>query len=76
MPRRPTVARKSKYDETLSGTALTMAGIAPQLGVLVRPNWKSFRVGATCRFPVSAAGLIADVAIMFLAVLFCWLLFR
>jgi small subunit ribosomal protein S7 len=24
MPRRPTVARKSKYDETLSGTALTM----------------------------------------------------
>jgi small subunit ribosomal protein S7 len=24
MPRRPTVARKSKYEETLSGTALTM----------------------------------------------------
>jgi hypothetical protein len=43
-----------------SGTDLTMAGIAPQLGVLVRPDWKSFRVGATFRFPVSAAGLIAD----------------
>jgi hypothetical protein len=41
-------------------TTLTIAGIAPELGVLVRPNWQSFRVGATFRFPVNAGALTGD----------------
>jgi hypothetical protein len=32
--------------------ALTIAGVAPQLGFLVRPDWMPFRVGATYRFAV------------------------
>ncbi len=35
----------------------TMLGVAPELGFLVRPDWKSFRVGATFRFPVDAGEL-------------------
>lgn len=31
---------------------LTLAGIGPQLGILVRPDWSSWRFGATFRFPV------------------------
>lgn len=34
-----------------------IAGIAPQMGFLVRPNWLPFRVGATFRFPVNGAAL-------------------
>jgi hypothetical protein len=30
----------------------TMIGAAPELGVLIRPDWQSFRVGATVRLPV------------------------
>lgn len=37
---------------------ITMAGAAPELGVLVRPDWKSFRVGATFRFPVSGQSVL------------------
>jgi hypothetical protein len=36
---------------------LTLAGIAPQLGVLVRPTDVPFRVGATVRAPVDAGAL-------------------
>src|SRR5262249_4345279 len=50
-------ARVATLGIEAAGTDLTMAGIGPQIGVLVRPDWKSFRVGATFRFPVSAAGL-------------------
>ncbi len=35
----------------------TMLGVAPEVGFLVRPDWKSFRVGATFRFPVDAGEL-------------------
>jgi hypothetical protein len=31
---------------------LVLAGLAPELGVLVRPNGRAFRAGATFRFPV------------------------
>jgi hypothetical protein len=31
---------------------LTLVGVAPQLGFLVRPDWTSYRFGATFRFPV------------------------
>ncbi|MCC6552863.1 MAG: hypothetical protein IT372_07555 [Polyangiaceae bacterium] len=39
---------------------LTIAGVAPQLGFLVRPDWESFRFGATFRFPVNGGQLIGD----------------
>ncbi len=40
--------------------ALTMAGLSPELGLLVRPDWQSFRFGATFRAPVVAKGLIGS----------------
>ncbi len=40
---------------------LTIAGVAPQLGFLVRPNSMPFRVGATFRFPVNG-GAVSDRA--------------
>lgn len=30
----------------------TMIGASPELGFLIRPDWQSFRVGGTVRFPV------------------------
>ena len=39
---------------------LTLAGIAPELGFLVRPNWASYRFGATFRFPVNGGELLGD----------------
>jgi len=36
---------------------LTMAGIAPEIGFLVRPDNLPFRAGATFRFPVSGTAL-------------------
>jgi hypothetical protein len=41
-------------------TDLTIAGLAPELGFLIRPDWTSFRFGATYRFPVDAGELIGD----------------
>ncbi|MEZ4297820.1 MAG: hypothetical protein R3B70_22885 [Polyangiaceae bacterium] len=38
-------------------TELTMLGAAPELGFLIRPDWKSFRIGATFRMPVEAGEL-------------------
>jgi hypothetical protein len=38
--------------------ALTMAGISPEVGFLIRPDWRSFRIGATFRAPVDARGLL------------------
>lgn len=35
-----------------SDTTLTLIGVAPQIGFLVRPDWASWRLGATVRFPV------------------------
>ncbi len=34
---------------------LTFVGAAPEVGVLLRPDWRSFRIGATWRAPVYAA---------------------
>ncbi|UQA56546.1 hypothetical protein [Polyangium aurulentum] len=39
---------------------LTMAGIAPEVGMLLRPNWKSYRLGLTFRMPVEAGGLAGN----------------
>lgn len=39
---------------------LSIAGVAPQLGFLVRPDWLPFRVGATFRFPVVGSALDAE----------------
>ncbi|MBK8256642.1 MAG: hypothetical protein IPK82_28720 [Polyangiaceae bacterium] len=36
---------------------LTMLGLAPEAGFLIRPDWKSFRIGATFRMPVEAGEL-------------------
>ncbi len=36
---------------------LNIAGVAPQMGLLVRPDWLPFRVGATFRFPVNGIPL-------------------
>lgn len=38
-------------------TQLTMLGIAPEFGLIVRPDWQSFRIGATFRMPVDAGEL-------------------
>ena len=35
----------------------SMLGAAPEFGFLVRPDWKSFRIGATFRLPVDAGEL-------------------
>jgi hypothetical protein len=35
----------------------SMLGVAPEAGFLVRPDWKSFRIGATFRMPVDAGAL-------------------
>lgn len=35
----------------------TMLGAAPEFGFLIRPDWKSFRIGATFRMPVDAGAL-------------------
>lgn len=39
---------------------LTMIGAGPEIGVLVRPDWQSFRLGATCRLPVHGGELIGQ----------------
>lgn len=36
---------------------LTMLGAAPEFGFIIRPDWKSFRIGATFRMPVEAGEL-------------------
>jgi hypothetical protein len=36
---------------------LTMLGVAPEFGFLIRPDWKSFRFGGTFRLPVDAGAL-------------------
>ncbi len=40
--------------------ALSMFGAAPELGVLVRPDWESFRFGATFRAPVDGGALAGE----------------
>jgi hypothetical protein len=42
-------------------TDLTIAGIAPELGFLVRPDWASYRLGATFRLPVNGGRLLGEV---------------
>jgi hypothetical protein len=42
---------------------LSIAGVAPELGLLVRPDWFPFRVGATFRFPVVGSALGAEGAV-------------
>jgi hypothetical protein len=37
------------------GTLITMTGIGPQVGLVVRPDWERWRIGATLRAPVSGA---------------------
>ncbi|WP_437593842.1 hypothetical protein [Sorangium sp. So ce1000] len=45
-------------------TDLTMAGISPELGVLVRPDWASYRLGATFRFPVNGGRLLGEGVVL------------
>jgi len=40
-----------------SGTALWMVGAAPELGVLIKPDYVPWRIGATFRSPVSSRAL-------------------
>ena len=35
----------------------SMLGVAPEFGFLIRPDWKSFRIGGTFRLPVDAGEL-------------------
>ncbi|EYF01628.1 hypothetical protein [Chondromyces apiculatus] len=37
---------------------LTLLGIGPQFGLMVRPDWSSWRFGATFRFPVDGGAFI------------------
>ena len=43
-----------------SSTVLTMAGIAPQVGFVYKPDNRAWRIGATVRAPVSASALGGD----------------
>jgi hypothetical protein len=43
-------------------TNLTMIGAAPELGFLIRPDWQSFRIGGTIRFPVHGGRLLGGSA--------------
>lgn len=45
-------------------TELTFAGVSPQLGILVKPDWTPFRFGATYRHPVSASTSIGSGAVV------------
>lgn len=42
---------------------LTMVGAAPEVGLLIRPDFESFRVGATFRAPVDAGKFFGAVSI-------------
>ncbi|WP_437311443.1 hypothetical protein [Sorangium sp. So ce388] len=44
-------------------TNLTIAGISPELGLLIRPDWASYRLGATLRLPVNGGRLLGEGAI-------------
>jgi hypothetical protein len=39
---------------------LTLFGAAPELGMIIRPDWGSFRFGATFRFPVNGGEFFGD----------------
>jgi hypothetical protein len=41
---------------------LTILGAAPEMGVLVRPDWQSFRFGATVRMPVHGGSFLGGRA--------------
>ncbi|WP_433936842.1 hypothetical protein AB3662_19460 [Sorangium cellulosum] len=41
-------------------TDLTIAGISPEVGVLIRPDWASYRLGATFRLPVNGGRLLGE----------------
>jgi hypothetical protein len=43
-----------------TSSSFTIAGLAPELGFLIRPDWQSFRIGGTFRFPVDAGALTGD----------------
>ncbi len=45
-------------------TELTFAGVSPQLGILVKPDWTPFRFGATYRHPVRAGSSIGTGAVV------------
>ena len=47
--------RASTLGISATGTELTFAGVGPQFGLLVKPNWTPFRVGATYRHRVAAS---------------------
>lgn len=38
-------------------TEITLLGVAPQIGVIVRPDWSSWRLSSTFRFPVTTSAL-------------------
>lgn len=44
----------SEQGTSSSGTVVSMFGVAPQVGLIVKPEDKQFRVGLTARAPVSA----------------------
>lgn len=43
-------------DQSPVGSLLTMAGVSPQLGLLIKPEGQRFRFGAAARAPVDAVG--------------------
>jgi hypothetical protein len=44
-----------------SETPLTMLGAAPEFGIVIRPDWQSFRLGAGIRLPVNGGRFIGNV---------------
>jgi hypothetical protein len=48
---------------TKADNLLTMFGVSPELGALIKPDYAPFRIGATYRMPVTASGQPAATVI-------------
>ena len=48
--------------QTSGGDVIQMAGAAPEIGVIVKPNDSQWRVGATARAPVEATNILTSHA--------------
>ncbi|MBI4955230.1 MAG: hypothetical protein HY908_24615 [Myxococcales bacterium] len=55
-------ARATTLGIGATDTALTMLGAAPEVGILVRPNWAPFRIGATYRNGVATSASVGPGA--------------
>jgi hypothetical protein len=53
-------ARLATFGLDAPDVDLTIAGAGPEVGFLIRPDWQSFRIGATFRAPVDGGALFGS----------------